>query len=197
VLSDAELVSAWRACGDDDFGKIVRLLILLGSRRQEIGGMCWTELDLDAGTWVLPAARSKNKRAHTITLPMAAMNIIRSVPRGARDHLFGDRAGIGFANWSNCKQQFDNRIGAAKPAWKLHDIRRSVATGMADIGIEPFHVEAVLGHYGGHRAGTAGTYNRSQYTEQIARALQRWAGHVEHLVSGKKSDTVVKLPKRR
>ncbi len=69
VLKPAELVAVWNACGDDDHGRILRLLMLLGSRRQEVGGICWSELDLDARIWTLPAARSKNKRAHTITLP--------------------------------------------------------------------------------------------------------------------------------
>jgi hypothetical protein len=68
---------------------------------------------------------------------------------------------------------------------------------MADIGIEPHHIEAVLNHFGGHRAGVAGVYNRSGYERAVASALQRWADHVEHLVSGKKADTVVKLHKRR
>src|SRR6516225_213095 len=78
VLTDAELVEIWKAaCQDDEPGKIIRLLILLGSRRQEVGGMRWSELDLDAGTWTLPAERSKNRRAHTITLPPAALDIIR------------------------------------------------------------------------------------------------------------------------
>ena len=100
VLSNDELVAIWRACGDDDYGGIVRLLILLGSRRQEIGGMRWSELDLDAGTWALPAARAKNNRAHTITLPPAALDIIWAVLRSTRDNLFGDRASDGFTNWS-------------------------------------------------------------------------------------------------
>jgi integrase len=186
VLSDDELVTVWRACPDDSFGEIVRLLILLGSRRQEVGGMRWSELDLDARTWALPAGRSKNGRAHAITLPAAALDIIRSVPRSARDHLFGDRAEIGFTDWGKCKQRLDQRIAdAVKPIWKLHDLRRTVATGMADIGIEPHHIEAVLNHFGGHRAGVAGVYNRSGYERAVASALQRWADHVEHLVSGK------------
>jgi integrase len=97
VLSDAELVAIWHACEEDDYGRIARLLILLGSRRQEIGGMGWTELELDARTWTLPPERSKNNRQHTVTLPPVALAIIKSVPRSARDHLFGDRAKIGFS----------------------------------------------------------------------------------------------------
>jgi integrase len=196
VLSNDELVAIWRACGDDDYGRVVRLLILLGSRRREIGGLRWSEFDLDTETWALPAARAKNNRAHTITLPAAALDIIRTVPRSSRDHLFGDRAEVGFTAWTAGKQELDSRLGAVKP-WRLHDVRRTVATGMADLGVEPHHIEACLNHYGGHRAGVAGVYNRSSYVSEVARALERWASHVEQLVSGKKPGKIVKLHKRR
>ena len=79
----------------------------------------------------------------------------------------------------------------------MHDVRRTVATGMADLGVEPHHIEACLNHYGGHRAGVAGIYNRSSYVSEVARALQRWSNHVEQLVSGKKSAAVVKLHHKR
>jgi integrase len=68
VLTDAELVALWRVCGDDDIGRIVKLLILSAQRRSEIGGMRWSEIDMDAGTWTLPVERSKNHRAHTLPL---------------------------------------------------------------------------------------------------------------------------------
>ena len=179
VLTDAELVEIWKAaCQDDEPGKIIRLLILLGSRRQEVGGMRWSELDLDAGTWTLPAERSKNRRAHTITLPPAALAIINSVPLTSRDHLFGHRAADGFATWSNAKADLDRRLGDAVKGWRLHDLRRSAATKMADIGVEPHVVEACLNHYSGHRAGVAGVYNRARYEQATKLALVKWADHV-------------------
>jgi integrase len=185
VLSDDQLAAVWRACGDDDdFSRIVRLLILLGSRRQEIGGMRWSEIDLGAGTWTLPAERSKNHRGHTITLPAVALDIIQSMPRTDRDHLFGNRSDAGFNAWDYGKTALDRRLGGAVQAWRLHDIRRSVATGMIDLGIEPHHVEAVLNHHGGHRAGVAAVYNRSSYEPQIKAALAKWAAHVAILVKG-------------
>jgi integrase len=192
VLTDPELVAIWKACGDDDAGRIVRLLILLGSRRQEVGGMRWSELDLDAGTWTLPAERSKNNRAHAITLPTAALAIIRSVPRTDRDHLFGDRAGAGFTSWSRGKQELDRRLGDAAKPWRVHDLRRTVATRMADIGVEPHHIEAALNHFGGHRRGVAGVYNRSSYERAVTAALARWAEHVLALVEGRE-DKVIAL----
>src|SRR6516164_3911684 len=87
VLSDSELTRIWNTCGDDDYGRIIKLLILLGSRRSEIGGMAWSELDFDAGTWLLPAARSKNKHPLLVPLPPAALAIIKAVPRTSRDQL--------------------------------------------------------------------------------------------------------------
>ena len=153
--------------------------------------MCWSELDLGAGTWTLPAERSKNHRAHTVTLPPAALAIIKSVPRSDRDQLFGERA-EGFTSWTRGKTALDQRLGDAVKPWRLHDIRRSVATGMADIGIEPHVIEAALNHYSGHRRGVAGVYNRSNYASQVKSALQRWSGHVLDLVEGRES-TIIPL----
>jgi integrase len=193
VLTDSELVAIWRACRDDDFGRIGRLLILLGSRRQEVGGLRWSELDLDAGTWTLPAERSKNHRPHSITLSAPALDIVKSVPRSSRDHLFGDRAGSGFTGWSNAKAELDRRCSPnTVKSWRIHDIRRTVATGMADIGIEPHHIEACLNHFGGHRRGVAGVYNRSTYERAVRAALARWAEHVLAIVEGRE-DKVIAL----
>ena len=190
VLSDAELVAIWKACGDDDHGRIIRLLVLLGSRRAEVGGVCWSEFDLDAGTWTLPKERAKNRHGHTITLPAAALAIINSVPQTSRDHLFGDRAGAGFTSWSWGKEELDRRLAGAVKSWRLHDVRRTVATRMADIGIEPHHIEACLNHYSGHRRGIAGIYNRSNYERAVKAALERWSEHVLALVEGRESNVV-------
>lgn len=192
VLSDTELVAIWKASSpDDDYGRIIRLLILLGARSGEIAGMSWSELDLDVGTWHLPKERSKNHRAHLIVLPAPALEIIRTVPQQAgRDQLFGARADCGFTAWSQSKAALDRRLGDGVKPWRGHDIRRSVATGMADIGIQPHIIEAVLNHYTGHRRGTAGIYNRSRYDREVTAALTRWADHVLVLVEGRESKVV-------
>jgi integrase len=190
VLSNAELARVWRACGNDDFGRIVRLLILLGSRRTEVGGMRWSELDLDADAWTLPAERSKNHRQHVIALPPTAIEIIESVPRTSRDHLFGDRAGKGFTSWSRGRQDLDQRLAGKVRPFRLHDLRRSTATKMADIGVEPHVIEAALNHYSGHRAGIAGIYNKSKYERAVKAALARWSEHVLALVEGRESKVV-------
>jgi integrase len=185
VLSDPELAAVWKASGDDDFGRIVRLLILTACRRQEIGGMRWSELDSDAGTWTLPAARSKNKRSHTLPLSSAAWDIINSAPRLAyREHLFGVRADSGFCDWHVAKRELDQKLGDSVAPFLLHDLRRTVATKMADLGVQPHVIESALNHQSGHKGGIAGIYNRSSYEREVKAALAMWADCVRALAEG-------------
>ena len=177
VLSHAELATIWNACDDDDYGLIIRLLILLGSRRQEIGGMRWDELNQDKGSWTLPARRSKNGRPHTITLPPMARTIIAGVPRNGRDSFS--------ATWrrlhgvSAPKRALDQRSGDAVAPWRLHHLRRTMATlQLDDLHVEPHLIEAVLNHYDGHRRGVAGIYNRATYERGIRITLKRREQHV-------------------
>ena len=186
VLSPDEIATIWKACGDDEYGKIVRLLILLGARRQEIGGFShseFTDIDGPQPTWTLPKARSKNGRAHTLPLMPMALAIIRSVPRMvSRDQLFGTSAAEGFSTWGKSKAALDRRCAVEN--WRLHDTRRSVATGMADIGIAPHVIEAILNHQSGHKAGIAGIYNRSNYQREVRAALALWEDHIRTLIGG-------------
>jgi integrase len=189
VLIDAELAAIWNAVSpDDDYGRIIRLLMLLGARASEVGGLRWSELNLETGTWTLPAERSKNRRAHTIALPPPALAMIEAVPRAERDHLFGARADAGFTSWPWRKQELDRRLAGTVRPWRIHDLRRTVATRMADIGIEPHVIEAALNHQSGHRRGIAGVYNRSTYERAVKAALARWAEHVLALVEGRESN---------
>ena len=184
VLADAELSRIWQACGDDDYGRCIRLLILTGCRRQEIGGMCWSEVDFERGVWTLPASRSKNKRAHMLPLLPAMRDIIEAVPRMAsRGQLFGQRAN-GLTAWTRGKPELDRRSGVKN--WTTHDIRRSVATRMADIGIAPHIIEQILNHQSGHKAGPAGIYNKSVYANEVRAALAMWEDHIRTLVAGGK-----------
>jgi integrase len=184
VLSDDEIAAVWKASGDDDFGRIVRLLILTACRRSEIGAMCWNEFDGEAGTWTLPKERSKT--GHSLTLPLmpSMMEIFTAVPRQMdRDQLFGERAD-GFTQWSAAKRELDGRL-EIEP-WRLHDLRRSAASKLGDLGIAPHVVERILGHQSGHRAGTAGVYNKSDYRREVAAALALWHDHIKSLISGKR-----------
>ena len=185
VLKDAELAAIWRACGDDDFGKIVRLLMLTACRRDEIGGLRWTEVDRNSATLTLPKERVKNWHEHVLPLTPLALEIIGSVPeRVGRDHLFGDRSPTGYSAWNRAKQNLDGRLKIA--SWRLHDLRRSVATWLAEHGnVEPHIIEAVLNHHS-NRSGVAGIYNRATYSRQMRAALSLWDDHVRTLIQGGK-----------
>jgi integrase len=194
VLADRELAEIWRGCRDDDYGRIIKLLMLTGQRRNEVGGMRWSEIDGD--TWTIPGTRTKNHREHVVPLPDFALALIDGSPRRTNcDYVFGDgprRKGDdhrGFSGWSKAKAALDERIvgmrrKTTKLDWRLHDLRRTAATVMADrLGVLPHIVEVILNHLGGHRAGVAGIYNRAKYEAEVRKALQGWAEHVETITS--------------
>jgi integrase len=203
VLTEMELSAIWQASGDDDYGRIVRLLLLTAQRRNEVGSMQRAELDTTSGLWTLPAARTKNHREHLLPLVPAALALLPP-GRNGRDFLFGDgsrRSGDphrGFSGWSKSKAALDARIaealGEPLPHWTIHDLRRSAATMMADrFGVLPHIVEAILNHVSGHRAGVAGVYNRARYAAEMRRALERWAEHITALPAQRPAhvDTVI------
>src|SRR5262249_29577381 len=186
VLDEGELVAIWKACTDGEFGKVLRLLMLLGSRRQEIGGMKWSEIDRDKSVWTLPKERAKNGRELTLPLQPLALEIIESVPEiVGREHVFGGRSPAGFCDWSRGKVNLDRRLGESVRPWRIHDIRRSVATHLADdLNVQPHIIECILGHYGGFRRGVAQVYNKSPYANEMRAALVAWSEHLQSLVDG-------------
>jgi integrase len=181
VLDDDELVAIWNATLSDDFGRIVKLLVLTGQRRSEIAEARWDEVDFEAGLLSLPALRVKNGRAHDVPLSPQAREVLASQPRIVRRELvFGEGEG-GFSGFTNAKARLDQASGVSD--WTLHDLRRTAATGMADIGIQPHVIEAVLNHASGHKGGAAGIYNRSSYSTEKREALERWGTHVQMLLA--------------
>jgi integrase len=197
VLKADELAAIWNACEDDDFGRIVRLLILTLQRRNEVGEMERIELDLDGAMWTIAAARAKNNRAHDVPLAPLAIELIEAAPAREgeggklRPQIFGQGAG-GFSGWSKAKIALDARIteardGKALDPWTLHDLRRTGATMMAEtLGTAPHIIEAILNHVSGHKAGVAGIYNRATYATEKKAVLLTWADHVRALASGGK-----------
>jgi len=186
VLPITELAVVWRACDDDAYGAIVRVLMLTGQRREEIGGLRWDEVRDDM--IVLSGTRTKNKQAHVIPLCDPAQAFIAAQPR-AGEFVFGKP----FVSWSHGKRQLDARLTAAGvplAPWTVHDLRRSAATGMAQIGVMPHIIEAVLNHASGHKAGVAGIYNRAGYEKEKRTALAMWADHLLAAIEGRAEKVV-------
>ena len=185
VLNDDEIRAIWRNSGDDEFGKIIRLLFLTACRRDEIGALRWPEVDMALGKLALPKERTKNKRAHALILPATAVAILGSVRRrNSRDTLFGGGAN-GFNAWSYNTLALNGRIAAAEgkalAPWRIHDLRRTVRTRLGKLGVLPHIAELVLNH-AGHKSGIGGVYDHHDYEPEITAALAKWEAHLLAIV---------------
>jgi integrase len=205
VLSSDEIKWLWQATDQvgEPFGSIFKLLLLTGSRLDEVAGMPATELQ-DDGTWHLPGSRTKNKRAHMVPLPPLAREIIAKVRRKPGSPLLFSTTGRGpVSGWSRVKSRLDDlmltvakaeRRDAKIEPFRLHDLRRTFVTGLVELGVPPHVVELCVNHLSGTRSGVAGVYNRSEMLPERKAALERWSAHVTGLVSG--TDNVVTLPRQ-
>ena len=185
VLSPDELRLIWHACTDSDYGRIVRLLMLTGQRREEIGGLRWDEIDLEARLIRLPGERTKNHLPHDVALSDPSVAVLDGVPRiVGHETVFGDRPDNGYSGWSAAKIRLDRHLPPDMKPWTLHDLRRTFVTlANEKLDIEPHHVEACVNHVSGHKSGIAGTYNRSAYREQKKAAFVKWGQFVAELVA--------------
>jgi len=196
VLDNAELRLVWNALGDNQFGDIMRLLMLTGQRANEIAALRWSEIEGDAIK--LPPERTKNGRAHVVPLSPAALAILTARPHGfepdgsPRDFIFGRVSRKEFSGWAKCKRQLDEAVsetvGKPLPHWTVHDLRRSFTTHAAGIGIEPHILESILNHTSGFKGGIHGVYNKQQYEPQKRTALSIWADHLLGIVEGRDSN---------
>jgi integrase len=182
VLTETELTTVLRALDDGPFSEIIRMLVLTGMRRSEVGGLRWDEIDFSRNLIVLPAARVKNKRQFELPISSQVRSILERQQR-REGHVFGTGKG-GYSNWSEGKAKLDSRLNGMAE-WHLHDLRRSAASLMADrLNVLPHICEAILNHYSGFRAGVAGIYQRQRYIDQMRLALQQWGEYVDGLSRG-------------
>jgi len=185
VLSDQELKAVWQACdGDDDHGNVLKLLILTGARVSEIACLKWGEVRERFDAIELPAARVKNGRAHIIPLSKPARVILAGIDRGERIHVFG-RDDSGFWGFSKCKGRLDKELGSAVAPWRIHDLRRTAASGMQRLGVRIEVIERALNHVSGSFRGVAGVYARDPMSDNVRAALERWGVHVMAVIEGR------------
>jgi len=197
VLTDDELTALWRATeGGGSFERIVRMLLLTGQRREEVGGLSWEEISDNVASWTIPSSRTKNGAPHVVPLSDRARAIIGK--KKGKGLVFIGRGDGAFNGYSKSKAALDARMfadmkelaakrGADLPAtlapWRLHDIRRTVATGLQRLGVRLEVTEAVLNHVSGTRAGIVGVYQRHDYAEEKRAALDAWAAHVTSITN--------------
>ena len=201
VLTKDEMRAVWEAtCGTGSFNAIVRTLMLTGQRREEVTGMTWDEIAPDHSTWTIPASRAKNGVAHFVPLSAQAQAILRAAPRIERDAaadepelVFPGQRGL-FSGFSKAKEALDKDSGVK--VWRLHDLRRTLATGLQSLGVRLEVTEAVLNHVSGSRAGIVGVYQRHEWADEKRAALNAWGDHVAAIVEGREADGNV-TPLRR
>jgi integrase len=183
VLTSAELRSVWLACDPLKwpFGPVVRLLILTGQRRNEVATMRWADVNLTEGSWTIPRNLRKGDQAHEVPLSSAAKEIITSLPKSNDALVFTTNGRVPVAGFSNAKRRLDQLSGVRD--WRLHDLRRSTASNMARLGVDPHVVEKVLGHQTGTISGVAAVYNRHGYFPEKREALERWASELLRIVN--------------
>lgn len=183
VLANEEVARIWNAAGSMGypFGSLIQLLLLTGQRRSEVSRLCWVHLDLEGGLWTQPSPSNKSKRVHLVPLSGHAIEIFRATPRQHDQLVFPargttSRAVSGFSKW---KRRLDKLSGTKD--WTIHDIRRTVNTGLAALKVPPHVADHILNHKGSVRSSVSAIYDRHDYLDEKRDALQRWADHMVKL----------------
>lgn len=214
VLSDGEVKLLWNAAPklSAPFDAFIRLLVLTGQRRSEVAGMTWAELDRTRATWTIPADRAKNKAAHIVPLSapvvaeldqLAAEALGEDMPKDgpvwpASGFVLSTTGKAPISGISKAKAKLDAEMckaneGEVVPAWRIHDIRRTVATGFQRLGVRLEVTEAVLNHISGSRSGIVGVYQHHKWEDEKRSALNAWAQRVYAIVADRTPDNVVSL----
>ncbi len=207
VLSDDELRLVWRASGGlgQPFGPMVRLLVLTGQRLGEVSEMSDREVDLSGKLWTIARDRAKNDVAHQVPLSDAALAVLASVARvkGERELVFSTNGRTAVSGYSKAKDRLDAEMlrlareddpeASETPHWTFHDLRRTVATGMARLGINLPVIEKVLNHVSGSFGGIVSVYQRHSFADEKRAALAAWGRFVTALVDEEPASNVVQL----
>jgi integrase len=180
VLDDEELILVWRAANEIGgvAGAFVKLLILLGQRREETAGMRWDDLDLESRVWTIPKEETKGDRTHEVPLSPLAMEVLNVLPRFAGNYVFSTTGGTRpISGYSKIKNRVDKLAGIED--WRFHDLRRTLGTGLASLGTPVSTISRILNHKEG---GVTRIYNRYGYLPEKRIALETWGRKIESLI---------------
>jgi integrase len=182
VLTDGELIAIWNATEEPTtFNIIVRLLMLTGQRRNEIAAFRRTWIVRETVTF--PDWAVKNGHGHELPVCTMAAELLQKQARETNDamlFLARGRTDKIFSGWSKSKEALDRACGVN--GWTLHDLRRTFATRLAEMGVEPHIIERILNHVSGSLSPIALVYNRARYFAQMRAAVDRWQAHIESLI---------------
>jgi integrase len=185
VLTDEELAAIIIAARkmESPYGGIIELLALTGQRRNEVSRLRWDELDEQSRTWSIPGSRTKNKKAHIVHLSEQAWRVVEVRPRGT--HVFATAGIKPFSAFAKGKSAIDQLCDVS--GWRVHDLRRTVVSGMARLGVPPHVADKILNHQAGTISGVAAVYQRHEFLTERKEALNRWGAHVAQIVEAFKA----------
>ena len=181
VLTDTETRQVWQAAVaiGYPFGDLARFLLLTGQRLRECAEATRDEIDLQKRLWSIPASRMKNDAPHEVPLSPASIDLLTNLPTWNGKFLFstmdGNKPVSGF---SKGKRHLDGRLGDL-PAWRFHDLRRTVRTQLGALGVPTNISELVIGHA---QPGLHRTYDRYRYLTEKRSALETWADRLAEIV---------------
>jgi integrase len=196
VLSDEELQAVLTAAREigHPFGSIVQMLALTAQRRDEVGRLTWDQLDLEQAVWVMPPEHAKNGKPHIVHLSQPVLDLIQSTPQQGELVFSGDGTTL-FQGFSKSKARLDRLSGVSD--WTLHDLRRTVVSGMARLGIAPHVADKILNHQSGTISGVAAVYQRHEFLHERREALNVWGAFVSSLEQARSTSSVTLLDPRR
>jgi integrase len=177
VLTDEELAPVLEAARQMGFpfGTIVEVLSFTGQRRDEVGRMAWEHLDLRRKVWIIPGGHAKNGKPHLVHLSEPVLGLLETIPRTGELVFSGDGKRM-FQGYSRAKAKLDELSGVG--GWTLHDLRRTVVSGMARLGVAPHVTDKILNHQSGAISGVAAVYQRHEFLKERKQALDLWGDHV-------------------
>jgi len=184
VLDDRELSAVWHASFklNDPWGHFGRLLILTGQRRSEVAGIHWNEIDLETKEWKLPEERMKNRQKHVVPLTDIMIDFLSSAPNQTGYVFESPRvSGRPVSGFSKAVERWKNE--AKFHDWRVHDLRRTVASNLGKLGVAPHVIEAAIAHMSGVISGIAAVYNRHKYEDEKRQALEQWHEMLMEIVS--------------
>ena len=197
VLTEDEIGLFWTGCDSMGwpFGPLFQLLLLTAQRRGETAAIRWCDLDLDAKSWTIPKEMTKSHRSHVVPLSPQAMDVIEAIPRiEGSEYLFSTNLRRPVSVFGKAKANIDDIAGFND--WRLHDLRRTAASGLAEISISPHIIEKILNHATGQLGGLAGVYNRYQYLDEKREALHAWGSRIQQVIEADFGKKAIKISER-
>lgn len=183
VLTNQEIAAVWAASFQlpSPFGEMYRVFMQTGQRRTEVSTMRWSEIEDDV--WTIPREKVKKDRPHTVPLTGSAQAIISGLAErpqfGADGFIFSTTGGASSStNFWKMKLAIDELSGVT--GWTIHDIRRTVRSKLAELGIPREVARKVLNHEDGK---VDRIYNRHEYLAEKREALERWERMLLDLVT--------------